>query len=123
MSGIARTGALEPAMVALGSADAGSMMGAAPHMNKGSGVVGFVAAPVATMVAGGCCRSQETSTKPAAGTIVGNGSDIDATEHVKTPLQQTDSRGRFDIEVAALPVPLPPWRYSCVGGQDGAGDA
>ena len=72
-------------------------------MNKRSGVFLFAAAMAAAMVAGGCSKSPSaTATLPAASAAVGNVSDSDVTEHVKTALQQNDSLKGFDISVVTL---------------------
>lgn len=53
-----------------------------------------------TLALFGCNKSQqETSANPAASTEVGNVSDIDVTEHVKTALQQNDALKGFNIQV------------------------
>lgn len=57
----------------------------------------------ATMPAGGCSKSaEETATSPVASAVVGNVSDIDVTEHVKTALNQNESLKSFDITVVTL---------------------
>ena len=72
-------------------------------MNRRSGFLLFAAAMAATMLMGGCSKSPEaTATTPALSTAVGNVSDIDVTEHVKTALQQNDSLKGFDIKVVTL---------------------
>ena len=69
-------------------------------MHKRSGFLLFAAAMVAV---GGCSKSPETTaTLPAASAAVGNVSDIDVTEHVKTALHQNDSLKGFDINVVTL---------------------
>lgn len=55
------------------------------------------------MVVAGCSKSpQATATLPAASAAVGNVSDIDVTEHVKTVLHQKESLKAFDITVVTL---------------------
>ena len=72
-------------------------------MNKRNGSLFFAAAMAATIVIGGCSKSPEaTAAMPAAPATVGNVSDIDVTEHVKTALQQSDSLKGFDINVVTL---------------------
>ena len=72
-------------------------------MNKHTGYSLFAAAMAAMMVVGGCSKSPEaTATMPAASTAVGNVSDIDVTEHVKTALHQNESLKGFDINVVTL---------------------
>jgi osmotically-inducible protein OsmY len=72
-------------------------------MNKRTKSFAFAAAMTATMLAGGCSKSPEaTATSPVASAAVGNVSDIDVTEHVKTALQQNDSLKGFDINVVTL---------------------
>ena len=57
----------------------------------------------ATLVVGGCSKSQQdVPMSPAASVPVGNVSDIDVTGHVKTALQQSDSLKSFDITVVTL---------------------
>lgn len=72
-------------------------------MNKRSGFLLFAAAMAATMVVGGCNKSPEaTATMPASSAVVGNVSDIDVTQHVKTALHQNESLKGFDITVVTL---------------------
>mgnify|MGYP001178305621 CR=1 FL=1 len=72
-------------------------------MNKRSGFLLVAAAMAATMAVGGCSKSPEaTATTPAASAAVGNVSDIDVTEHVKTALHQNESLKGFDINVVTL---------------------
>ena len=72
-------------------------------MNKRSEFLLFFAAVAATMAVGGCSKSPGvTAALPAASAAVGNVSDIDVTEHVKTALQQNDSLKGFDIKVVTL---------------------
>lgn len=81
-------------------------------MNKHTKSVAFAVALSATMLAGGCSKSPPApvpSVPPAppaptaaASAAVGNVSDIDVTEHVKTALQQNDSLKGFDITVVTL---------------------
>jgi hyperosmotically inducible periplasmic protein len=59
------------------------------------------AAAVLTLAA--CSKQPEaTAPMPAASAAVGNVSDIDVTEHVKTALQQNDLLKGFDINVVTL---------------------
>jgi hyperosmotically inducible protein len=72
-------------------------------MNKHSGVFLLAAAMAATMGVGGCSKSpQATATLPGASAAVGNVSDIDVTEHVKTALRLNESLKGFDINVVTL---------------------
>ncbi|MDL2337835.1 MAG: BON domain-containing protein [Pseudomonadota bacterium] len=72
-------------------------------MNKRTGSFLFAASMTVMMAVGGCSKSPEaTATTPAASAAVGNVSDIDVTEHVKTALQQNDSLKGFDIKVVTL---------------------
>jgi osmotically-inducible protein OsmY len=72
-------------------------------MNKRSGFLLFAAAMAATMVVGGCSKSPDASpTMPASSAVVGNVSDIDVTQHVKTALHQNESLKGFDITVVTL---------------------
>lgn len=72
-------------------------------MNKRSGFLLFAAAMAATMVVGGCSKSPEaTATMPASSGVVGNISDIDVTQHVKTALHQNESLKGFDITVVTV---------------------
>lgn len=72
-------------------------------MNKHSERLLFaVAMAMGTMLVG-CSKPPEgTATMPAASTAVGNVSDIDVTEHVKTALQRNESLRAFDINVVTL---------------------
>jgi hyperosmotically inducible periplasmic protein len=73
------------------------------QMNKRSGFFFFAAAMAAAMVVGGCGKAPgPTATLPAASAAVGNVSDIDVTEHVKTALRQNESLKGFDITVVTL---------------------
>ena len=55
------------------------------------------------MVVGGCSKTPESvTTMPAASAAVGNVSDVDVTEYVKTALNQNDSLKGFDIKVVTL---------------------
>ena len=72
-------------------------------MNKRSGFLLVAAAMAAAMAVGGCSKVPEaTATAPAASAAVGNVSDIDVTEHVKTALHQNESLKGFDIKVVTL---------------------
>jgi osmotically-inducible protein OsmY len=72
-------------------------------MNKHTKAFAFAAAMAATMLAGGCSKSPEvTVTLPAAAAAVGNVSDIDVTERVKTTLHQNELLKVFDINVVTL---------------------
>lgn len=72
-------------------------------MNKRTRSLAVAAAMAATMPAGGCSKSaEETATSPVASAVVGNVSDIDVTEHVKTALNQNESLKSFDITVVTL---------------------
>jgi osmotically-inducible protein OsmY len=63
----------------------------------------FAAAVTATMLVGGCSKSPDvTAQSQAVSAAVGNVSDIDVTEHVKTALQQNDRLKGFDINVVTL---------------------
>lgn len=61
----------------------------------------MAAAVTTTLVMGGCGKSQQSNT-PAASAAVGNVSDTDVTEHVKTALQQNDRLKGFNITVVTL---------------------
>ena len=99
----ASTDVPKQAMVVLGSLHDDSMIGELAHMNARSGFLFFAAALVATLVAGGCSKSPEaTATMPAASAAVGNVSDVDVTEHVRTALLQNESLKGFDINVVTL---------------------
>jgi hyperosmotically inducible periplasmic protein len=57
-------------------------------------------ASAATLLAGGCTPTPESpATLPVPTAAVGNVSDIDVTEHVKTALQQNERLKGFDITV------------------------
>jgi hyperosmotically inducible periplasmic protein len=72
-------------------------------MNKRSGFHLLAATLAATIVVGGCGKPpQTTASSPAASAAVGNVSDTDVTEHVKTALQQNDSLKAFNINVVTL---------------------
>lgn len=72
-------------------------------MGKCTGSFLFAAAFAAALVVGGCSKSPDgTATAPAASAAIGNVSDIDVTEHVKTALQQSASLKGFDINVVTL---------------------
>lgn len=72
-------------------------------MNKRAQAFALAAAVAATMLAGGCSKSPEvTATSQVASAPVGNVSDIDVTEHVKTALHQNESLKGFDIKVVTL---------------------
>lgn len=74
-------------------------------MNKRTRLLAFAAAAAvaATLSAGGCSKSpQATATAPVASAAVGNVSDIDVTEHVKTALHQNELLKGFDIVVVTL---------------------
>ena len=103
MFAIAPTGVQKQAMVAVELFHDDRMIEERPHMNKHPGFLLFAAALATTMVMGGCSKSPEaTATLPAATAAVGNVSDIDVTEHVKTALHQNDSLKGFDISVVTL---------------------
>ncbi len=70
-------------------------------MNKRSGSLLVAASMAVAMVVGGCSKSPE-ATAPAASAVVGNVTDIDVTEHVKTAFQQNDALKGFDITVVTL---------------------
>jgi hyperosmotically inducible periplasmic protein len=59
------------------------------------------AALAVTMVLGGCSKSPQVPTT-APVPAVGNVSDVDVTEHVKTALHQNESLKGFDIGVVTL---------------------
>ena len=72
-------------------------------MNKRSAFPVLVITLIATMLATGCNKSPEnvgSMTSPS--TAVGNVSDIDVTQHVKTALLQNESLKAFDITVVTL---------------------
>jgi len=72
-------------------------------MNKRNKSLGFAVAIAATILAGGCTQSPDaTSASPVTTAAVGNVSDIDVTEHVKTALHQNESLKGFDINVVTL---------------------
>jgi osmotically-inducible protein OsmY len=72
-------------------------------MNTRTRFFAFAAAMAATMLAGGCSKSPEvTAASPVASAAVGNVSDIDVSEHVKTALHQNESLKGFDINVVTL---------------------
>lgn len=72
-------------------------------MNQRAQALAFAIAVAATMLAGGCSKSpEETPASQAAPAPVGNVSEIDVTEHVKTALQQNESLKGFDITVVTL---------------------
>jgi hyperosmotically inducible protein len=72
-------------------------------MNKRSGFFLVAAAVIATMTVAGCGKSPEsTAMSPTASAALGNVSDLDVTEHVKTALQQNDALKGFDIGVVTL---------------------
>ena len=69
-------------------------------MNQRSGILLFVAALTTTMVLTGCSKSPpETASVPATSSAVGNVSDNDVTEHVKTALLQDEALKGLSIEV------------------------
>jgi hypothetical protein len=73
------------------------------QMNKHTGSLPLGALLVATMLAGGCSKPPEAvAPTPAPKVSVGNVSDIDVTEHVKTALHQSDVLKGFDINVVTL---------------------
>lgn len=58
---------------------------------------------IAALAASGCNRTPESSaTLPNSSAVIGNVSDMDITEHVKTALQQNDALKGFDINVETL---------------------
>lgn len=72
-------------------------------MNKRPKSFAVAAAMAATMLAGGCSKPPEaTPTSSLASATVGNVSDIDVSEHVKTALHQNESLKGFDITVVTL---------------------
>jgi osmotically-inducible protein OsmY len=72
-------------------------------MNQRTKLFAVAAAMAATMLAGGCSKPPEAiAASPAASAAVGNVSDIDVTERVKTALHQDDSLKGFDINVVTL---------------------
>jgi osmotically-inducible protein OsmY len=72
-------------------------------MNKRTQALTFAAAMTATMLVGGCSKPPEvTAQSQAASAAVGNVSDIDVTEHVKTALRQNGLLKGFDINVVTL---------------------
>lgn len=72
-------------------------------MNTRTGIPALAIALAAALMVAGCSKSPEgTATTPAASAAVGNVSDIDVTEHVKTALQQNDALKGFNIEVVTL---------------------
>ena len=72
-------------------------------MNKHFAFLPFAAALIAVMLAGGCSKPPEpVVSMPAPSVAVGNVSDIDVTEHVKTALLQNDSLKGFNIAVVTL---------------------
>ena len=72
-------------------------------MNRRTECLLFAAAMAAMAVVGGCSKSVEaTAALPPASATVGNVSDIDVTEHVKTALHQSESLKGFDINVVTL---------------------
>jgi hyperosmotically inducible protein len=72
-------------------------------MNTRTPAHALALAIIATLMAAGCSKSPEiaASSQPASA-AVGNVSDIDVTEHVKTALQQNESLKGFDITVVTL---------------------
>jgi hyperosmotically inducible protein len=70
-------------------------------MNKRAGILLLVATLTTTLLMGGCEKLQPTNT-PAASAAMGQVSDTDVTEHVKTALQQSDGLKSFDITVVTL---------------------
>jgi hyperosmotically inducible periplasmic protein len=55
------------------------------------------------LLLGACSEQTEAAApSPAASAALGNVSDLDVSEHVKTALQQNDSPKRFDITVVTL---------------------
>jgi osmotically-inducible protein OsmY len=81
-----------------------------PTMNKRIEFIVLAAAIAAMAVMGGCNKQPEVATPslplPApmstASAAVGNVSDIDVTEHVKTALQQNDALKGFDLGVVTV---------------------
>jgi hyperosmotically inducible periplasmic protein len=72
-------------------------------MNKRAKLFAFAAAMASTMLAGGCSKAPDAIvTSPVAPAAVGNISDIDVTEHVKTALHQNELLKGFDINVVTL---------------------
>jgi osmotically-inducible protein OsmY len=72
-------------------------------MNTRTRVVALAAVMTAALQAGGCSKPQEVKApSPAASAAVGNVSDIDVTEHVKTALHQNEALKGFDITVVTL---------------------
>lgn len=60
-------------------------------------------AMVAAIVVGGCNKTpQPIADMPVASAAVGNVSDVDITEHVKTALHQNDMLKGFDINVVTV---------------------
>jgi osmotically-inducible protein OsmY len=72
-------------------------------MKNRSGSYFFVVAMAVTLLVYGCNKPEQvTPTSPVSSTAVGNVSDIDITEHVKTALQQNDGLKGFNIQVVTL---------------------
>jgi hyperosmotically inducible periplasmic protein len=72
-------------------------------MNKHSNYFLFAVALAAMAVVGGCSKTPEVApAAPVTAAAVGNVSDIDVTEHVKTALQQNEALKGFDISVETL---------------------
>ena len=65
-------------------------------MDKRFGLVIFAVAMAATMAVGGCSKS------PEATLALGNVSDVDVTEHVKTAVRQRESFKGLDITFVTL---------------------
>jgi osmotically-inducible protein OsmY len=72
-------------------------------MNKRTKSFAFAAAIAVTMLAGGCSKSPDAaSTSGVVPAAVGNVSDIDVTENVKTTLHQNELLKGIDINVVTL---------------------
>ncbi len=70
-------------------------------MKKNNGSLLLPAALAAALVLGACSKAPEPAVTVAP-PVVGNVSDIDVTEHVKTALQRNDLLKGFNIEVVTL---------------------
>jgi osmotically-inducible protein OsmY len=72
-------------------------------MNQRTGSFPYAALLAAAMLVGGCGKPPEAAAPtPATTASVGNVSDVDVTEHVKTALLQSESLKGFDINVVTL---------------------
>jgi osmotically-inducible protein OsmY len=72
-------------------------------MDKRTKSFAFAIAMAATMLAAGCDKSPEvTAAAPVASAALGNVSDVDVSEHVKTALNQNELLKGFDINVITL---------------------